>query len=151
MQHAPVLGRNFAIHSCSFCVFVPFSKPLVELLLFSLGFFVLFRISIRLVSSPCQCALFVKNAFVFSDWLRVLVRKFSCWQRVEFLVGFGAFSKCLFVENAFGFLIDFGPFSESLVVDNALIFWLASGPCQGVYLLRTRLDFWLASGPCQIV
>ena len=117
MQHAPVLGRNFAIHSCSFCVFVPFSEPLVELLLFSL-----FRISIRLVSSPCQCALFVKNAFVFSDWLRALVRKFSCWQRVEFLVGFGPLSKCLFVENAFGFLIGFGPFSESLVVDNTLIF-----------------------------
>ena len=38
VQHAPVLGRNFVIHSCSFCVFVPFSEPLVELLLLSLGF-----------------------------------------------------------------------------------------------------------------
>ena len=58
----------------------------------------------------------------FSDWLLTLVRKFSCWQRVEFLVGFGPLSKCLFVENAFGFLIGFGPLSESLVVDNALSF-----------------------------
>ena len=40
VQHAPVLGRNFVIDSSSFCVFVPFSEPLVELLLllFSLGF-----------------------------------------------------------------------------------------------------------------
>ena len=52
--------------------------------------FALFRISIQLVSSPCQCALFVKNAFVF-------------------LIGFGPSSESLVVDNALSFWLASGP------------------------------------------
>jgi len=73
-----------------FCVFVPLSEQLLELFLFSLGLFALFRISIRLVSTPCQCALFVKNAFVF-------------------LIGFGPLSESLVVDNTLNFWLASGP------------------------------------------
>ena len=90
VQHAPVLGRNFVIHSCFFVSLCRFQNCWWNYYYFHWVLFVLFRISIRLVSSPCQCALFVKNAFVF-------------------LIGFGPFSESLVVDNALSFWLASGP------------------------------------------